>query len=580
MSEDSMTLTLGDQKSTSAEKVVTNISRLEMILVFAGFFGLGILLAIVAGGPIYTDELWYLQLGLNNVKDPFYLNRYTHVFLQKLFIELAPSVLAGAKAYWSFAITLTGLLIYYGPRLLSKNNHILHSLLAAGLYFSFPFYKEYSGVTIIDFTAMLMVALIVTLYILSYRHNHQHPGMLFLIGFIFLLAFKTKESTLAAGVVLVGLGFKDGVLFDIGFFARNLLKVIIGFIAGMAFFILISGVILGDPWFGLTRSSLQGFYYSYIETGQFLVLPNNWYTDFILPILPLAFLLYLVSGMKTDRQITPALRLIWLIPLVLVVGLVMTMLKSNWGVFPRYFYPALPVLAILAPQFLRYELPAEKKDRLRLTIGLGALLLVLAILGAGGIFLAYRSGFEYGPFLSSIVYPIAFSLILGTVLLIDRFTTRTVWIPVVAILAMLIQPIGSNFYSVVIQRPNQIRVQERFYPFSTFEGQIKVSPDMKMYVSSAIPEKLNMLDRDRNALMSIFNIHFRAGVENSAFTYSQSQSTILDDLVTNQFDYVLLTDQDWQAISTSETYTLMLGQNYTAVHDQRQSLVLLRRNNY
>ena len=579
MAENSMALSLEDYKEAAPKKALTNLSRLEKIIVLSGFFGLGILLAIVAGGPIYSDELWYLQLGLNNVKDPFYLNRYTHVFLQKIFIELAPSVIDGAKIYWSFLITLTGLLVYLGPRVLSKHNHIIHSLLAVGLYFAFPFYIEYSGVTVVDFTAMLMVAWIVMVFMISVYYQHDHKVILILLGFLLFLAFKTKESTMAAGIVLLGLGFKDGAVFDFSLFKRSLLKVLAGAIAGLVFFIVLSGIILKDPWFGLTADSLQGFYATYIETGKFLVLPANWYIDYILPVLPLAFLLYLISGIKADDRITPALRLVWLVPLALVVGLVLTMLKSNWGVFPRYFFPALPVLAMLAPQFLRFKLPEGDKVKLQVLYAT-VIVLLIGLMFVGGLLYARMVGFNYGSILHSIVFPIALSVLLGTVLLVNRYTALTALIPSAAIFSMIIHPLGKNFHSVVIERPNQRRVQERFYPFSSFDQEIQFSNEMDMYVSSEIPTSMGMLSTDKNELMSMFNIHFRTDATTSAFTYSSSTETIPDDLRQVQYDYVLLTSGEWGQLSSREDHQQLFEKDYTIFQDGNQRLVLLRWNGY
>jgi hypothetical protein len=580
MVEKSMALSLDNYKDAALKKALTNLSRPEKIIVMSGFFGLGILLALVAGGPIYSDELWYLQLGLNNVKDPFYLNRYTHVFLQKIFIELAPSVIGGAKIYWSFLISLTGLLVYLGPRVLSKHNHILHSLLAIGLYFSFPFYIEYSGVTVIDFTAMLMVALIVMVFMISVHYQNDHKGILILLGFLLFLAFKTKESTMAAGIVLLGLGFKDGAVFDFSLFKWGLLKVLVGVIAGLVFFIVLSGIILKDPWFGLTAESLQGFYATYIETGKFLVLPANWYIDYIFPVLPLAFLLYLISGIQADDRITPALRLVWLVPLALVVGLVLTMLKSNWGVFPRYFFPALPVLAMLAPQFLKFKQPEGDKVKLHVLFGAVIVVLLIGIIFGGGLLHARMVGFNYGSTLHSIVYPISLSVLLGTVLLVNRYTALTALIPLSAILSMIIHPIGKNFHSVVIERPNQRRVQERFYPFSSFDQEIQFSNEMDMYVSLEIPASMGMLSTDKNELMSMFNIHFRTNATKTAFTYSSSTGTIPDDLRQVQYDYVLLTSDEWRQLSSREDRQHLFEKDYTIFQDGNQRLVLLRWNGY
>lgn len=74
----------------------------EIIISAAVFILLGIFLAKYAGGPIYSDEVMYINHGLLNVKDPFIINRYTHIFFQKLFVEIADRPLEGVKAYWVF----------------------------------------------------------------------------------------------------------------------------------------------------------------------------------------------------------------------------------------------------------------------------------------------------------------------------------------------------------------------------------------------------------------------------------------------------------------------------------------------
>lgn len=116
------------------------ISCLELFLVIAGFLAVGTLLAIVAWGPIGSDEVGYMQVSLNNTKEPFIVNRYFHVYLQKMFIMLAPSPLVGARVYWAFLITLTGFLIYLYARLLSITNNIIHSMVAVALFFFILFH--------------------------------------------------------------------------------------------------------------------------------------------------------------------------------------------------------------------------------------------------------------------------------------------------------------------------------------------------------------------------------------------------------------------------------------------------------
>ncbi|HSQ17907.1 MAG TPA: hypothetical protein VLM83_09430, partial [Anaerolineales bacterium] len=106
---------------------------LELILVIVAFAGLWVALAKVAGGPIYSDELWYIQVGLNDISAFNVMNRYFHIYMQKLFMELAPSPLEGVRVYWGFLVACTTALVYLAARLLSARNSILHGLLAVAV---------------------------------------------------------------------------------------------------------------------------------------------------------------------------------------------------------------------------------------------------------------------------------------------------------------------------------------------------------------------------------------------------------------------------------------------------------------
>jgi len=61
----------------------------EWLLIFIVFITLGVLIANGGGGPQYSDELWYMNVGLNGIKDYQIMNYYFHIYLQKPFLELA-----------------------------------------------------------------------------------------------------------------------------------------------------------------------------------------------------------------------------------------------------------------------------------------------------------------------------------------------------------------------------------------------------------------------------------------------------------------------------------------------------------
>jgi hypothetical protein len=81
------------------------ISRLEKIILVV------MVIAIWAcwrstRSPVFSDEFMYIDIGLRNYKEPSYGNRYFHIYLEKLFMNLAHPLI-GVRIFWGFVIALT-----------------------------------------------------------------------------------------------------------------------------------------------------------------------------------------------------------------------------------------------------------------------------------------------------------------------------------------------------------------------------------------------------------------------------------------------------------------------------------------
>ncbi len=83
-------------------------------------------------------------------------------------------------------------------RLFSEKSTVFHALLGIGVFFSISAIGELAGIALVDVPAMFMVALLITLYILSARKEHKAPYGIVVWGTVFYLALRTKETTLAA----------------------------------------------------------------------------------------------------------------------------------------------------------------------------------------------------------------------------------------------------------------------------------------------------------------------------------------------------------------------------------------------
>ena len=166
------------------------ISRFEKIAIIVFLIALWALLAIHAGAPIFSDEFMYIDIGLRNFKEPSYGNRFFHVYMEKFFMELAPTPLQGVRIFWGFIIALTTGIIYYNARTFMKDSTVLHGILAVVFFYTFPLITEYSGEPAVDLTAMLMVNIYISVYLFGLRQPEKRKLVLIILGMLAFLAFK------------------------------------------------------------------------------------------------------------------------------------------------------------------------------------------------------------------------------------------------------------------------------------------------------------------------------------------------------------------------------------------------------
>lgn len=551
-----------------------HLSRLELILMIVGFLGLWVGLALVAGGPLHSDEVWYMQAGLNNVRDSFIINRYFHIYLQKLFMVLAPTPLVGVKIFWAFLVSLTAVLVYLLARLLTPTNNFIHGVIAVALLFYSPLIAKYSGDTIVDTSAMAMVMVVAALYFFSARRGHTSKWLLAALGCAFFLAFKTKETTLPVGVVFLGLGLVNSNRIDLRAFWKNFRFVLAGLAAGVVFIIILNAINLGDPLFGFKTANVQTLSSSLVSEAD--KGSDNWYTSFILPQMALLFLLFVASAFKSFGRLDFETKVLWFIPLALVALLSLSEARGGLGIRDRYMLPALPVFCLLAPQFLDFEIPYSVKEKLKFAAYLLAGVLAFYVVHEGVVALSVKIGQNYQDFVFIVIYPIVLSLLLVVIFLFNRYTTRTVLIPLLCILGLIFQPTFQNLKNLFVVRPVEQQFVNNYYPFSTYASQIKFSAPMEMYVSNDITHRLGMLSLNVDELLSMFNVYFDASAVRRNFVYSKTSQPIYAAITGQNFDYVLLTAQDWAQIGTNSTGLVKVENTYQVFQEPTHRLVLLK----
>lgn len=549
------------------------VSKIEKIFIVVSSILVWIILAAYAGGPIFSDEFLYIDAGLRRFAEPSYGNRYFHIYLQKLFMDLAPTPLWGIRVFWGFLIALTAGQIYTHARTLTKHSSLLHGLLAMAFFFSFPLITEYSGEPAVDITAMAMVTIYISFYLYAIRHPDKNKFALYILGGLEFILFKTKETTVFILLLLVGFGFDSDGQWN----WKNIVKIIrpllIGFAASLTLFILLDGLILGKPFFAISPSTFGAVFKNYDFRPGFFFGPSSWYREYFLDDLVLPFLLFIISGIRLRGKADPQRRLLWIYPLVMAAFVTLNMLKVTYGFIERFYFPALPVIAMLAPQALMIRWP--KKQGQWIIFGLmiaGALALMVGLRAA---MMDYSSSlsFDFSRFLNSIYYPVLLSILLGSFLWKKRFHWAASVIPLFCIGAMLVSPLlyAQKYY---FRFP---KVQERYdqlmAPFEEFHGALELQENNILLVSAGLDRDLEMLSEDPNDIIGMYNFFFDRRINENNVIMGYSRANTEKFLSERDISMALVTADDWQVLSANN----LIKKQYSVIGSAAQDFYLLKK---
>ena len=547
------------------------VSKTEKLLIIFFFAATWVVLAMNAGGPIFSDEFLYIDAGLRNFAEPSYGNRYFHIYLQKFFMSLAPTPLQGVKVFWGFLIALTATLIYFNARTFFKENSPLHGLLALAFFYSYPLITEYSGEPAVDITAMAMVTLYISVYLYALHNPDKKKIATITLGALAFIAFKTKETTIFVNFLLLGFVLDEHGHWDWKALKDLIKPVLTGLAAGIGLFILLDGLVLGKPFFAINPATFEAVFKNYNFKPGFFFVPTSWYREYLLDDILLPFLLFLASGIKLGTETDARRRLLWVYPLLFVVFVTWNMLKVTFGFIERFYFPALPVIAVLAPQFLRITWPDSRKKWLSYGLLLVAAAVLMVILRSATMTYSAALNFDFAHFLDSIYYPILLSILLAVIIRVRKYHWAASVIPLFCIAAMLLSPLLYSYkyffrYSKVQERYNQL-----LYPFETFKEELMFDTADKILVSADLDRSLGMLSDDPNDITGMANFFFDRRISRENVTMGYSRPAMQNMLAKKDVDYALLSSADWKALSEQHE----IEAKYQATTDPAGQVVLL-----
>ncbi len=566
------------------------IPLFEWVIILFVFLGMLLVLAKFAGGPVNSDNLFYMDAGLNGLKSYHTLFYYFHIYFQRFFMEIASSPLAGAKLFWSFLISLTTLLIYLITRILTKQNSWINALLAVAIFFSASFLSKYSGRTENDLTAMMIITLIFFFYLLAFQTEFSNLWIIGLLGFLFFLAFKSKETAILCSYIILGFGFSNSGNFNFQKILRKIPFLLLGFLLGGLFFVLLNTIIVKDPFWGIRISDISGYFVgidSHVRWGD---ISKNYFSNEILITLLIPFILYIVSGIQNSNKKIPAsLKLFWFYPLILVIFFTLLMIFSSGYkilVSDRLFFPAIPILCVLGSQVIQFDMVKTFRDWRYI-----GLILIIGILISISIHYIITitipiTKYKYNEVVQNIIQPLFLSFLLISLFWKKPIKIKQLSVPVICLIVLLFHPTVLNFKTFFIDRSNSQRANQIFYPFSAFSNQIKYSPNMKFYISSSINNEQQMLLKRADEVSSIFNIYFSedSTVENfiNPIIYNIKKGELffldpLESLPAMNYGYALISANDWIRIKDNAQLYALISNNYEIIFDDQGVIGLLIR---
>jgi len=250
------------------------------------------------------------------------------------------------------------------------------------------------------------------------------------------------------------------------------------------------------------------------------------------------------------------------------------MFKIPWGFIERFYFPALPVIAILAPQVLRFKWPQKKRDWIWF---IGSLVLSAAgilILRSYWLEIARNYSFEYTRLLDAIYYPILISILLVALIWEKRTGWKHTIVQLFCIGALLFSPLLMNYKYFVTFPKIKERYEIVFYPFEIFKNKLEIVGDDWLYVSGDLKTSQDMLSKDPNDITGMYNFFFDARISRENVFLGYGQKELGSELMNRDFSHALLSEDDVRQLKNTELWS-SVNERYNYVYSDKSKTVYL-----
>jgi hypothetical protein len=520
-----------------------------------------------SGGVVWgSDMLNYLEAGLGQIKDPFIVNRYTHVYALRLASIVAGNTLRGMHLYSGIAGGLTLLLVYFSARRLTRESTVLNGLIACLLLLTVPLLVRFILAPSVDTTLMVVVLAFIALYVQFTREGQSGPGLVVGMGILFILAIRTKEVAWVLLVLLPGLGMSSGGDFEWSSLRNRLRYFIVGSVIGIMVMMIANSVFVNTPLFGLRLSDITTHWDTWSEIiGKTTQTASTVY-QLLLIDNGVLFVLFALAGLWFGQSIPKATRLLWLFPLLLMGFLMVATTRVEWTIVPRGFLSGLAAMSMLASNVFAVRFPLHRRS-----IQMSLVAVVIAI------------GFAlYGQFTKSeLLFARYFELalvpvLLGLVLVLMIFfqdREQSGWATFVLLLALTGYSAWLNLSSVASEIEAS-GYRSRFAMPLALQNRIDISSPFDAYVSrSALAGLRGVANSDE--LAGIFNVALDGQTVYTDYQIGVVGEPLILAMEGSDYKYVIVTPSEWDWLRTAPQDRPQWRGKYKAFEEPSGRYVLL-----
>ncbi|MCX7044706.1 MAG: hypothetical protein NTX50_04360 [Candidatus Sumerlaeota bacterium] len=503
-----------------------------------------------AGGPRKWDELLYMDLSLTPVPDGIVLNRFFHIYFQKLFMGLAGDAIKGAQLFWCFEIASIIVLIYFIAARIAPVSRRMVGLIAVLFFCGHRFMFTLPGVTYADLTVTLMIMAAIYLYLIA----ADQAGWRRIAGFAALgatcfFAFKSKDIGVISLLTIAGLGWREKK-WSARRWVKDLGCQFGGLLLGCIALAVLDGIFLRDCLFSFRPSSFRSLvaFNAIVGTsGRF-----NWVDYFARISLPLVVLYAMSARVFTHSCFSVPAKTVWFFPMAVLLMLTFGALSHTLVLDDRYLYPVVPPLCVCAALALAKPFRAGASKLLKhpgVHAAFGAIAAVAAYFVAEylakGAYLPTDWGWSPANYHQALLEPASLCALMGLLAWASRWNPGSLF-AALGLLWILGSPTLNANWADLTDGKAQRASQARFTVFSQIKGQLPLDDHAKYYLSlqtlppKRYPTEYELEDRSR----WLFNVFYNSHVKTDQWKSSDKPA----DFMAHKYDCAILTRKDWSQL--------------------------------